>query len=242
MFRKFRKPEGHARKADSNTDLSVSAIQLEETLCRRLAGELLANALFVADARLAETRRHDLSPASERSIHMAREAIAHAARSGLVLLSAVSPQLEPSDEIDVAKRLRLAATMLRQIHDDCPVIRVLENADSNIAKLPVGFPGRLLVRTLSCFPGARSLQAHVERRVERGLDTMSIHFQSDVSLVTESVARVRSLLVPAGATMNLIDRGLAVNLPATLQITCERDAGHEFIEDRRRSVSDEPAG
>lgn len=243
MFDKTRKPEGHDKTSSSDAAHAAQMANVEQILCRRLAGDFLANALFVADARLAETDRQDLSPDTRQSVKQARIALAHAARSGLVLLTSQKPGLEPQDDIDVAKRLQLAATMLRQIQGECPNITVTNGEESTLARIPVGFPSRLLARTLACFPTASEIMVDVRRSVVRGLDSIQIKMNADVDLFESWLSRIQELLELVGGTMTMDRRGLEISLPATLQIDCEKDVTHEFIIRRKQSLAkDSPEG
>jgi hypothetical protein len=244
MFDKTRKPEGHDKTSSSDAARAVEdVVEVEQTLCRRLAGDFLANALFVADARLAETDRQDLAPDTRQSVKQARIALAHAARSGLVLLTSKKPGLEPHDDIDVAKRMQLAATMLRQVQEECPNITVTNGEESTLARIPVGFPSRLLARTLACFPTANEIMVDVKRSVVRGLDSIQIRMKADVDVFESWLNRIQELLEQVGGTMTIDQRSLEISLPATLQINCDRDVTNEFIIRRKQSLSnDMPEG
>jgi hypothetical protein len=241
MFKKTRKPEGPPKMTASDVDHAADVLDVEQVLCQRLAGDLLANALFVADARLAETTRQDLSPATRDSVNEARTALAHAARSGLVLLTTKKPGLEPSDDIDVGKRMQLATTMLRQVQPEAPDFKVTQGAESTLARIPVGFPSRLLARTIACYPTAREIRIDIRRSVIRGLDSIEITITADVAIFDVWLNRVQELLELVGGTMtnNAPDSALKISLPATLHVSCETDVGNEFIERRNRAIDRE---
>ena len=239
MFKKTRKPEGPVEKTVTDADHAANMVDVEQILCRRLAGDLLANALFVADARLAETERQELSPATRQSVNQARTALSHAARSGLVLLTTSKPGLEPNDDIDVAKRIQLAATMFRQVQQNCPVFKVTRGENSTLARIPVGFPSRLLARTVTCFPTARKIEIDVRRTLVRSLDSIQITIKTDVALFDAWLNNVQELLELVGGTMTAGERSLTISLPATLQMTCDADVAHEFIERRNQEMTQE---
>ena len=237
MFKKTRKPEGPAKMTASDVDHAADMIDVEQVLCQRLAGDLLANALFVADARLAETSRQELSPATRESISQARTALAHAARSGLVLLTTKKPGLEPNDDIDVAKRMQLATTMFRQVQRSAPAFKVTQGDESTLARIPVGFPSRLLARAVACFPTANEIKIDVRRSIIRGLDSIQITITADVEIFDAWLNRIHELLELVGGTMTTHLLTLKISLPATLHVSCENDVGNEFVERRNQAFN-----
>ena len=133
--------------------------------------------------------------------------------------------------------------MLRQIQGECPNITVTNGEESTLARIPVGFPSRLLARTLACFPTASEIMVDVRRSVVRGLDSIQIKMNADVDLFESWLSRIQELLELVGGTMTMDRRGLEISLPATLQIDCEKDVTHEFIIRRKQSLAkDSPEG
>ena len=132
--------------------------RLEYVMSSRLAGEALANALFIADAGLSEALKGSLPVNASRRINDARVAIARAARSGLVLLTATKPGCEPIDNVNLLERVALAANMLRRLMPSSPEIKIVKNPHEEVfARVPVGLPPRLLIRTLACLPNAQQI-------------------------------------------------------------------------------------
>ena len=217
-------------------------MQQEFALCSRLAGEALANALFVADARVAEACASTLSPAARKALESARTAISRAARSGLVLLTSSKPGLEPVEHLDVDRTLRLAKTMLRRIEPDTPAIEIAEPPERMpTARMPIGLPCRLLVRAIACFPTAGTIEIDLGRRQVRGLERIRIRFRSDVRHYEGWIPHVRDLLEHPGGSLVTDEHELQVELPASLECETESSGTDAFLSGRRKRDSNAPS-
>lgn len=217
----------------SHDDEVMSLEQLEYVMSSRLAGEALANALFIADAGLSGVLKETLPAKTSLAIDNARLAIARAARSGLVLLTATKPGSEPVDNVDLLERVALAANMLRRLVPNSPKIELPANPREAVyARVPVGLPPRLLIRTLACFPTAQRLRINAQRNIDRGLDVVELHFQSDTVASQDHLLRIAQLLELTGGTLLASKTKLICRVPASWDISSDTAAGETFVEER----------
>lgn len=232
MFQKSSTPGGGPLASNVDAE-GMSLDQLEYVMSSRLAGEALANALFLADSSLAETLKETLPLNASNAVSNARMAIARAARSGLVLLTAAKSGCEPVDNVNLIERVALAASMLRRLVPQGPRIEIAKNAPEEVfARIPVGLPARLLVRTVACFPSAQRIWIDAERKIDRGLDVAELRFRADEGLVDKWLPRVAELLDITGGTLLASKKTIIGRLPASWDISSDTTAGETFVEER----------
>jgi len=211
---------------------------LEQRLCTRLASDVLANALFVADAQMSDALRSGLPAAGRRAIEAARAAISNAARSGLVLLTVSKPGMEPKADLDVTREIRLAASMLRRIDPELPEIEVAEGRTLPLARLPIGLPARLLVRILDCHREAERLKVTFDVFDEARQPRLAIRFESDRPEAASDLEAMRSLLEPSGGQVHRMDTDVLVTLPTSFGLEGSPGACGEFLANRAPRTCD----
>ena len=204
---------------------------LERRLCTRLASDVLANALFVADAQMADALRSGLPAAGRRAIEAARAAISNAARSGLVLLTVSKPGMEPKADLDVTREIRLAASMLQRIDPELPEIEVSTGRALPLARLPIGLPARLLVRILDCHRDVKRLRVTFDVFDEANQPRLAIRFESEHPGSASDLEPMRSLLEPSGGQVHRMDTDIVVTLPTSFGVEARPRACKEFLED-----------
>lgn len=222
-------PTGSVDTASSD---AIGDAQLEQLLCSRLAGDVLADALFVADAQMSDAIRVGLAPAARRAIEAAQAAISNAARSGLVLLTVSRPGLEPKADLEVTTRMRLAARMLQRINPNLPSIDVKESEHMPRARLPIGLPARLLVRALACHRKATHLSVHFSRAAGKNGREIIIRFEADHPTKDVDLHELRDLTEPLGGRVNLEGAAITVYLPTPFELEDEDGAAEDFLEGR----------
>ena len=226
--------------SDSAVDVD-SLDQLEYVMTSRLAGESLANALFIADASLAEALKGTTSTTTSTSIKNARLAIARAARSGLVLLTSAKPGSEPIDQVDLAERLALAGSMIHRLMPQGPRVKVFKTEQERVyARVPVSLPARLLIRVIACFPDAQEIEVDVEHRVDKGLDVAQLHFKSDATLSRKWLPRLEELLDTTAGNLLADENSIRHFLPACWDIRSDELNSDQFLAERGASMKPKP--
>jgi hypothetical protein len=225
-----RSPAGQSDDSGDVSDKIGALLHQEFILCSRLAGEVLANALFVADAHISDATSPELTPAARKALASARTAISQAARSGLVLLTSGKPGLEPIEAVDIDKKLALAKTMLRRIDPETPEIEITRCSEKiPLVRLPTGLPCRLLIRATACFPTARRMHIELGRGLEQGLEQVTIRFATEVGLFEDWIPHVEELIKHTGGTLASSERSLKVVIPASWEYQSQPDAAEDFL-------------
>lgn len=225
-----RSPGGQSERSDHLSNEIGEILQQEFILCSRLAGEALANALFVADAHIAEACSPTLSPATRKALASARTAISQAARSGLVLLTSSKPGLEPIEHLDIDRTFALAKTMLRRIDPQSPDVEIVKRSERiPLVRLPIGLPCRLLIRSIACFPTARRIQVELAKHEKRGLEKVTIEISSDVRPYDGWLPHITELLERPGGSLSVNENVLHVELPACWAYETETSGTDAFM-------------